>query len=86
MASTLVPSINVRSEDDLAALVSPGHCEYGLEEGGRAEHMPLHGDIIQVIEDAHAKRIDRAGNGLIGVSRGWEDDCAALYKELRPRS
>ena len=30
----------------------------------RAGHMPPHGDIIQVIGDAHAKRIDRACNGF----------------------
>jgi hypothetical protein len=41
--------------------------------------MPRHGDIIQVIEVAHAKRIDHACTGLIGVSMDWEDDCAALY-------
>jgi hypothetical protein len=41
--------------------------------------MSRHGDIIQVIEVANAKRIDRACTGLIGVSRDWEDDYAALY-------
>jgi hypothetical protein len=38
-----------------------------------------HGDIIQVIEDAHVKGIDRACNGVERVSRECEGDCAALY-------
>jgi hypothetical protein len=47
--------------------------------------MPAHRDIIQVVEDAHAKHIDRACNGFNRVSREWDDDCTALYLSDKSR-
>ena len=35
-----------------------------INEGGRAEHTPPHGNVIQVIEGAHTKRIGRACKGF----------------------
>ena len=47
--------MNVRSKDELAAFVSAVcRCENCHDEGCRAEHMPSHRDIYQVIKDSHA--------------------------------
>jgi hypothetical protein len=48
--------------------------------------MILHEDIIQVIKNAHAKRILIVlATGLIGDSRAWEDDYSALYLGYKSR-
>jgi hypothetical protein len=43
-------------------------------EGGRAERMPPHRDVVQILEDAHAKGANRACIGfalsLEGLNRG----------------
>ena len=62
------------SEDELAALVLRGCSEDSNGEGGRAERMPPHRDVVQILEDAHAKGANRACIGLAlsleGLNRG----------------
>jgi hypothetical protein len=62
------------SGDELAALVLRGCSEDGNGEGCRAERMPPHRDVVQILEDAHAKGANRACIGftlsLEGLNRG----------------
>ena len=50
--------VNERPEDELAALVLRRRCEDGNDEGGRAERVPPHRDVVEVLEEAHAKGVD----------------------------
>jgi hypothetical protein len=67
-------TVDESSEDELAALVLRGCSEDSNGEGGRAERMPPHRDIIQILEDAHAKGVNRAcivsALGLEKLNRG----------------
>jgi hypothetical protein len=46
------------SKDELSALELRSSCEDSNDEGSGAKRMPPDGDIIQVLEDAHAKGVD----------------------------
>ena len=59
------------SEDELAALMLRSCCEDSNHERSRTKRMPPHGNIIQVLENAHAKGVDRACNRFSRVSREW---------------
>ena len=50
--------VNERPEDELAALVLRRRCEDGNDEGGRAERVPPHRDVVEVLKEAHAKGVD----------------------------
>jgi hypothetical protein len=67
-------TVDESSEDELAALVLRGCSEDSNGEGGRAEGMPPRRDIIQILEDAHAKGVNHAcigfALGLEGLNRG----------------
>jgi hypothetical protein len=63
-------TVNESSEDELAALVLRGCCKDSNCEGGRAERVPPHRDVIQILEDTHAKGVNRA---CIGFALGLEE-------------
>ncbi len=67
-------TIDESSEDELAALVLRGCSEDSDGDGGRAEGMPPHRNVIQILEDMHAKGVNRACTGfalvLGGLNRG----------------
>jgi hypothetical protein len=67
-------TVDEGSEDELAALVLRGCSEDSNGEGGRAERIPPHRDVIQILEDVHAKGVDRACIrfvlGLDGLNSG----------------
>ena len=56
--------VNERPEDKLAALVLRRRCEDGNDEGGRAERVPPHRDVVEVLEEAHAKGVDHTCGGV----------------------
>jgi len=62
--------MNVRSGDELDTLVPPGCCEYSPMTRDVVPSTTPHGDIIQVIKDGYAKRIDRSRNGFDRGLRG----------------
>jgi hypothetical protein len=63
-------AVDESSEDELGALVLRSRSEDSNGKGGRAERMPPHRDIIQILEDAHAKGVNRACTWLLWVSEG----------------
>jgi hypothetical protein len=68
------------SEDELAALVLRGCSEDSNGEGGRAKHIPPDRDVIQILEDAHAKVVNRACIGFALRLEGLnKDDCVAPW-------
>jgi len=56
-------------EDELAALVLRGGCKDGDDEGSSANGMPPYGHGVQILENAHAKGVDRAYVGVGGDSK-----------------
>ena len=62
-------TVDESSEDELAALVLRGCSEDSNSQGGRAERMTPHRNVIQILEDAHAKGVNRA---YIGFALGLE--------------
>jgi hypothetical protein len=58
-------TVDESSEDKLAALVLRSCSEDSNGKGGCAKRVPPHRDIIQILEDAHAKGVNRACTGLL---------------------
>ena len=62
-------TVNESSEDELGALEHRGCSEDSNGERDRAERMPPHRNVIQILEDVHAEGINRA---CVGFSLGLE--------------
>ena len=67
-------TVDESSEDELAVLVLRDCSDDSDSKGGCAERMPPHRDVIQILEDAHTKGVNRACIGfaldLEGLYRG----------------
>ena len=65
-------TVDESSKDELAALVLRSCREDSNGKGGRAESMPPYRDVIQILEDAHAKSVNRACMAFTQrLHRGW---------------
>ena len=75
-------TIHESSEDELAALELRSCSKDSNGEGGRAERMPPHRDVVQILEGAHAKGVNRALTGLLWVSRDQREDDSVVPWEI----
>jgi hypothetical protein len=56
--------VDERPEDKSAALVLRRGGEDGDNKRGRTERVPPHGDVVEILEEAHAKGIDHTCGAL----------------------
>ena len=65
--------VDERPEDEFTALVLGRRGEDSNDEGGRAERVPPHGDVVEVLEEAHTKGVDHTC-GLISLARLMQNE------------